>query len=51
MLVRALEQLYSLGALNEQGELTEIGRKMSEFPLDPQLSKMLIESPNYKCVD
>lgn len=43
-LMRALEQLNYLGALDDEGELTQIGHQMSEFPLDPQLSKMLITS-------
>lgn len=34
-----LEQLYALGALNDKGELTKIGRRMAEFPLDPMLSE------------
>jgi len=46
-LIRALEQLYALGALNEKGELTKLGRRMAEFPMDPQLSKMLICSAGY----
>ena len=37
-LLRALEQLYALGALNDRGELTKLGRRMAEFPMDPMLS-------------
>lgn len=48
-LLRALEQLYALGALNDRGELTKLGRRMAEFPLDPMLSKMLIAADKYKC--
>ena len=48
-LIRALEQLYALGALNDGGELTKLGRRMAEFPTDPQQSKMLIASEKYKC--
>ncbi|XP_024374932.1 pre-mRNA-splicing factor ATP-dependent RNA helicase DEAH1 [Physcomitrium patens] len=48
-LLRALEQLYALGALNDRGELTKMGRRMAEFPMDPMLSKMLVASDNYKC--
>lgn len=51
MLMRALEQLYALGALNDKGELTKLGRRMAEFPMDPQLSKTIICSEEYKCVD
>lgn len=48
-LMRALELLNYLGALNDEGDLTELGSMMSEFPLDPQLSKMLIASCDYGC--
>lgn len=41
-LMRALEQLNFLGALDDDGNLTKVGELMSEFPLDPTLSKMVI---------
>jgi len=44
---RALEQLYALGALNDRGELTTLGRKMAEFPVDPMLAKMIIASEKF----
>ncbi|KAJ7699384.1 P-loop containing nucleoside triphosphate hydrolase protein [Mycena rosella] len=50
-LMRALELLYALGALNDRGELTKLGRKMSEFPVDPMLSKAIIASEKYACTD
>ncbi|ORX59963.1 P-loop containing nucleoside triphosphate hydrolase protein [Piromyces finnis] len=50
-LITALEQLYQLGALDEEGLLTKLGRKMAEFPLDPFLSKMLIYSTQLGCSD
>ncbi|CAI2175126.1 501_t:CDS:2 [Funneliformis geosporum] len=48
-LMRALELLNYLGALSDEGDLTSDGLLMAEFPLDPQLSKMLIESPKFRC--
>lgn len=48
-LMRALEQLYALGALNSKGELTVTGRRMAEFPLDPMLSKTILASEKYNC--
>jgi pre-mRNA-splicing factor ATP-dependent RNA helicase DHX16 len=48
-LIRALEQLYALGALNDRGELTKLGRRMAEFPTDPMMSKSLIMSEKHKC--
>lgn len=50
-LLKALELLYALGALNKHGELTKVGRRMAEFPLDPMLSKMIVASDKYKCSD
>uniref|UniRef100_A0A804NPN1 RNA helicase n=4 Tax=Zea mays TaxID=4577 RepID=A0A804NPN1_MAIZE len=50
-LLRALEQLFALSALNSRGELTKTGRRMAEFPLDPMLSKMIVASEKYKCSD
>ena len=48
-LLTALEQLYALSALDDEGLLTRLGRKMAEFPLDPQLSKMLVASTEFDC--
>jgi pre-mRNA-splicing factor ATP-dependent RNA helicase DHX16 len=50
-LMRALEQLYALGALNDRSELTKLGRRMAEFPVDPMLSKMLVSSEKYGVVE
>ncbi|KAF5378950.1 hypothetical protein D9757_008730 [Collybiopsis confluens] len=51
-LMRALQLLNYLAALDDEGELTPLGRLMAEFPLDPQasksLAKMLITSPEFK---
>jgi len=48
-LMRALELLNYLGALDDEGRLTQLGSQMAEFPLDPQLSKMLIASAEIGC--
>ncbi|KAG1872440.1 P-loop containing nucleoside triphosphate hydrolase protein [Suillus subalutaceus] len=48
-LMRALEILNYLAAVDDDGNLTALGSIMAEFPLDPQLSKMLIVSPEFKC--
>ncbi|KAJ3218005.1 hypothetical protein HDU67_006905 [Dinochytrium kinnereticum] len=48
-LMKAVEQLYALGALNSRGDLTKLGRRMAEFPIDPMLSKSLIASETYQC--
>ena len=49
-MMRALENLNYLGALDDEGELTELGNEMAELPLDPQLSKALLSSKEYGCV-
>ncbi|XP_071947736.1 putative pre-mRNA-splicing factor ATP-dependent RNA helicase PRP1 [Antedon mediterranea] len=48
-LMRALELLNYLSALDDNGDLTELGSMMAEFPLDPQLAKMVIASAQYNC--
>lgn len=48
-LSKALELLFALSALNKHGDLTKVGRRMAEFPLDPMLSKMMVASAEYKC--
>lgn len=50
-LIRALEQLYAIGALNDRGELTKIGRQMAEFPTDPMLAKSILAADKYGCVE
>lgn len=36
-------------ALDDEGLLTRLGRRMAEFPLEPNLSKMLIMSVHLQC--
>jgi HrpA-like RNA helicase len=42
--MRALEQLFALGALNDNGTLNDIGRRMAELPLDPTYAKVLFQA-------
>ncbi|KAI1303140.1 Pre-mRNA-splicing factor ATP-dependent RNA helicase DHX15 [Halotydeus destructor] len=48
-LMRALELLNYVEALDDDGELTKLGEIMADFPLDPQLAKMLIASCDFNC--
>ncbi|KAJ2650629.1 DEAH-box ATP-dependent RNA helicase prp22 [Coemansia sp. RSA 1250] len=48
-LIASLELLHSLGALDNEGLLTRIGRKMAEFPMSPELAKALLASVEYGC--
>ncbi|KAJ3189912.1 DEAH-box ATP-dependent RNA helicase prp22 [Gaertneriomyces sp. JEL0708] len=50
-MITAMELLFQLGALDNEGLLTRVGRKMAEFPLEPQLAKMLIASVDLGCSD
>ncbi|KAI5191087.1 pre-mRNA-splicing factor ATP-dependent RNA helicase DHX15/PRP43 [Nematocida minor] len=43
----ALNQLYFLGAIDSNGNITEEGRLMVEFPLEPKDAKTLLESIRY----
>jgi len=43
-ILNSMYQLWVLGALNNLGQLTPLGAKMAQFPLDPPLSKMLLTS-------
>ncbi|KAJ0976428.1 hypothetical protein J5N97_018393 [Dioscorea zingiberensis] len=49
MMASAVETLNCLGALDGDGNLTAVGELMSEFPLDPPMSKMILHSPEFKC--
>jgi len=48
-ILNSMYQLWQLGALDNNGDLTELGKVMVEFPLDPALSKILIVSEKYGC--
>lgn len=48
-IMNSMYQLWVLGALDNTGELTTLGRKMVEFPLDPPLAKMLIFAESLGC--
>ncbi|KAJ2932819.1 hypothetical protein H1R20_g4271, partial [Candolleomyces eurysporus] len=48
-MLAALEGLYALSALDDEGLLTRLGRKMADFPMEPPLAKMLIASVELGC--
>lgn len=48
-MMRALEELNFLACLDDDGNLTPLGRLASQFPLDPMLAVMLIGSPEFSC--
>lgn len=50
-MMNALQDLYTLSALDDDGYLTKLGRKMAEFPMEPALAKTLIISVDFGCSD
>ncbi|KAF7123362.1 hypothetical protein RHSIM_Rhsim12G0029400 [Rhododendron simsii] len=46
----ALKQLYLIDAIDENGSITSIGQTMAELPLEPSLSRTLIEANEYGCL-
>ena len=49
-LQRALTVLADLGAVDTQGKLTPIGRRMSVFPAHPRYARMLLAAGELDCV-
>jgi len=47
--INSMYQLWMLGALDNAGELTAIGRSMAEFPLEPSMSRVLLEAERLRC--
>ncbi|KAI9662315.1 MAG: DEAH-box RNA helicase prp16 [Bathelium mastoideum] len=47
----SLFELWALGAIDNLGELTDLGLRMTHFPMDPPLAKLLITSATDGCSD
>lgn len=45
----SLYELWSIGALDNFGKLTTLGHKMSKFPIQPALSKLLLVASENGC--
>ncbi|MCJ1369963.1 hypothetical protein MMC20_001175 [Loxospora ochrophaea] len=51
LVIRALELLYSLNALDEYAKLTRpIGIRMAELSVEPMMAKVLLSSPSFDCL-
>jgi len=48
-LIHSMFGLWALGALGSAGTLTELGRRMSGYPLDPPLAAILIRGDELGC--
>ncbi|EIW69555.1 ATP-dependent RNA helicase DDX35 [Tremella mesenterica] len=50
MMIRALEFLYCLKAIDDEGRLTRpLGERIAEVPLDPMMAAILLNSAAFKC--
>lgn len=49
----SLYNLWSIGAVDDLGDMTDLGRAMTSFPIDPTLSKLIIiaNKPQFQCSD
>jgi pre-mRNA-splicing factor ATP-dependent RNA helicase DHX16 len=50
-MIASLENLYALGFLDSEGQVSKLGRRASELPLDPKLAKALLAADSFGCVD
>ncbi|KAM0671876.1 HrpA-like helicase [Ordospora colligata] len=50
LIKKGMHILYRLGAIDYDGNVTEVGREMGELRLEPCLSKMVLESAKYRCI-
>ncbi|KAI6249745.1 putative ATP-dependent RNA helicase DHX35 [Erysiphe necator] len=51
LVIRALELLYSLGALDDYAKLTRpLGVRMAEIAVDPMLAKTLLSASSFNCL-
>jgi HrpA-like RNA helicase len=49
-MILALRQLYTLGAVDDDGLLTPVGAKLAMLPVTPPLGKMLLVAADLGCV-
>merc|ERR1719399_180702 len=50
-MMRALDMLHHLAALDDHAKLTNHGDRMAEIPVDPELAKAMIVAPKYSCAN
>ena len=51
MIRSGIRSLHELGALDDSEKLTEVGRRLTHFPLDPQFGRMLLAADEFGCLD
>ena len=42
--------LFELGAIDDKQRLTQLGRKLSRFPVDPRVARVIVAAGEYGCV-
>ncbi len=45
------ETLFQLGAIDEQRELTKVGRRLARLPIDPSIGRMVLAAGEEDCVN
>ena len=51
LIARALELLYTLGALDDYAKLTRpLGTRMAELAVEPMMAKVLLSAPTFRCL-
>lgn len=51
LMIKAMELLYSLGALDEYAKLTKpLGTRMAELAVEPMMAKTLLSAPAFGCL-
>jgi ATP-dependent RNA helicase DDX35 len=51
LMVKALELLFSLGALDDYAKLTKpLGMRMAELAVEPMMAKILLSAPTFGCL-
>ena len=43
--------LFELGALDEEGKLTPVGRTLSKWPIDPGVARMILAADDEQCLE
>lgn len=52
LIVRALELLYSLAALDDYAKLTRpLGLRMAELAVEPMMARVLLSAPEFNCLN
>lgn len=44
------KSLFEIGAINEQGDLTLVGRQLGKLPIDPRIGRMILEAAEQGCL-